>query len=118
MVYCSEHLSLGVLELLVHLSARNLPDDMTAYGIELDDELVRSLDQRSLDAVERSGWSRALTRDLGDRWLAEKRSLALAVPSVVVPRELNILIDPEHPDAGRLSVPHSERFVFDLRLRG
>jgi RES domain-containing protein len=118
MVYCSEHLSLAALELLVHLSARNLPDDTTVYGIELDVELVRPLDRRSLEAVERSGWSRAVTRGLGDRWLAEKRSLALAVPSVVVPRELNILIDPEHPDARCLSIPHKERFVFDPRLRG
>ncbi len=118
MVYCSEHLSLAVLELLVHLSAWDLPDDMTAHAIELADEVVRPLDERSLAAVERSGWSRAVTRSLGDRWLDEKRSLALAVPSAVLPRELNILIDPEHPDAQRLSVSHSEPFAFDPRLRG
>lgn len=116
MVYCSEHLSLAVLELLVHLSARNLPDDMTAHAIELSDEAVRRLDDPSLEAVEGSGWSRAVTRSVGDLWLDEGRSLALAVPSVIIRRELNILLNPAHAAAADVSVSLSEPFRFDPRL--
>ncbi|MFB9868734.1 RES family NAD+ phosphorylase [Vreelandella sulfidaeris] len=35
--------------------------------------------------------------DVGDGWLASDQSLALALPSVVVPRELNYMLNPAHP---------------------
>lgn len=38
------------------------------------------------------------TAEIGDNWLEDRSSLALAVPSVVAPRETNYLINPEHPD--------------------
>lgn len=38
----------------------------------------------------------ASTAEIGDSWLESQSSLALAVPSVVVPRETNYLINPAH----------------------
>ena len=38
----------------------------------------------------------ASTAEIGDSWLESQSSLALVVPSVVVPRETNYLINPSH----------------------
>jgi RES domain-containing protein len=55
-------------------------------------------------------------RDFGTTWMKSRRSLALAIPSVVIPEEHNLLLNPEHPDLTdvRISGPHS--FEFDARL--
>ena len=38
------------------------------------------------------------TRKIGDRWLVERRTCILRVPSVTVPGDANYLINPEHAD--------------------
>jgi len=67
-----------------------------------------------------SRWdSRPYTRDSqqhGDRWLDSAVSLAVRVPSVVVPLESNILINPLHRDAGLLEVGAPVPFPLDPRL--
>jgi RES domain-containing protein len=40
------------------------------------------------------------------------------VPSVIVPREWNYLLNPAHPDFGRLAVGEPEPFAFGERLPG
>ncbi|UEM07238.1 RES domain-containing protein (plasmid) [Skermanella rosea] len=56
------------------------------------------------------------SRRFGTAWLAEKRSAALLVPSVIIPVETNILINPGHPDAAGVSMIDATEFVFDDRL--
>lgn len=38
------------------------------------------------------------TRNFGDTWLAGHESAALRVPSVIVPTEFNVLLNPSHPE--------------------
>jgi len=54
--------------------------------------------------------------DSGDRWAAEDRSVALLVPSVVLPVERNLWINPMHPDYPKIAALAPERFRFDRRL--
>ena len=37
------------------------------------------------------------TADIGDQWLDQTGSALLAVPSVIVPQEVNYLLNPAHP---------------------
>ena len=54
--------------------------------------------------------------EAGEDWLVSKRSLVLAVPSVVVPLESNYLINPLHPAMKRVRVVRREPFRFDPRF--
>jgi RES domain-containing protein len=47
---------------------------------------------------------------------AERRSLELLVPAVVVPAERNVLINPQHRAIGRARIGPVEAFAFDQRL--
>ena len=116
-VYSSEHLSLAVVELLVHVEVAALPDNLIAYAVDLPDAAVERLDPALLP----TGWSddpeQGTTRTLGDGWLREARSLALAVPSAVIPEELNVLLNPRHPAAETALVATFTRpFTFDPRI--
>jgi RES domain-containing protein len=54
----------------------------------------------------------------GGAWLAAGRTALLRVPSAVVPREANYLVNPAHPDAARIRVGVAEPLEWDSRLFG
>ena len=118
MVYTSAHLSLAVLEKLVHVDFDTFPADVVSYEIEVPDDLaVRTL---ALAALPR-GWDAMpapqSTQLLGRAWIEDATGPGiLSVPSVVVPRERNFLLNPSHPDAKRWKVVHREPFRLDARL--
>jgi RES domain-containing protein len=53
----------------------------------------------------------------GSDWVASRQSACLIVPSLIVPEERNILINPTHLDAGRLSATKIRKWLYDARLR-
>ena len=53
---------------------------------------------------------------IGDRWVVERRSLILRVPSAIIPAAANFLINPSHPEFARIVIGRPERFAFDPRL--
>lgn len=57
------------------------------------------------------------SRELGDRWLQESRSVVLLVPSLVTRgRERNVLINPEHSDFRRIAAGEPQDLLWDERL--
>lgn len=114
-VYVSAHLSLAALELLVHFD----PDSemqFKAFLIEFDDALVEQLSPRLLPSDWQQSPPGFATMHLGDDWAREKRSAVLAVPSVIVPAETNFLLNPSHPDFGKIRIHKPTDFVLDPRL--
>src|SRR5262249_21089895 len=59
----------------------------------------------------------ATSRAYGDRWLAEQRTGILLVPSVIVPTEYDVLINPSHADFDRLVASLPRPVNWDKRLR-
>ena len=53
---------------------------------------------------------------LGDEWVAAGQYPALAVPSAVMPGELNYLFNPAHLEFNRFAKSDAEPFVYDVRL--
>ena len=116
-VYASSTLSLAALEYLVHVDIGDVPDDLVALEIEVPDD-GGSLEIR-LDRLP-SDWNRVEDHpacvESGDEWAAAADALLLAVPSAIIPEELNLMINPAHPAAERIRIPSSRRFAFDPRL--
>jgi len=117
-VYCASSLSLAVLELLAHVDPGDLPEDLVAIGIEIPDALaMRRLGVRDLPADWRQDTGKAALRALAADWLRARAEAVLVVPSVIVPAELNVLVDPRHPDAAGIRAVAREPFRLDPRLR-
>lgn len=112
-IYAAEHLSLAMLEILVHLDATSGIQPYVSWVIEVPTgawKTVRDLPPDWRERVER-------TRSLGDAWLESGSPPVLSVPSAVVPGERNCLINPRHPEfslAWIVSGP--EPVTFDPRL--
>ena len=51
-----------------------------------------------------------------DQWLQSGRTALLRLPSVIVPATLNVLINPLHPESGRIRIIREHRHSLDTRL--
>lgn len=115
-VYAADSFAGALLELLAHaLRPRTLPGPHHAVRIEIPDAAVEVLDPAALPGWDAKGSPEA--RAFGDRWLEEARSPALVVPAVPArPVACNVLLNPMHPDAARISVSEPFEVPWDERL--
>lgn len=117
-LYSAGSIALACLETLVHIGTVDLPLNRYLVAIEVPEDLW--LGAVTFDAGGHVGWDALppgkVSLDAGDAWLAGKRSLLLRVPSVIVPQECNVLINPAHPDAARLTFTKTGRWSYDSRL--
>lgn len=116
-IYCTWNPATALLETLVHMEidAEDRPERFHMLKIEGPDTL--SLERAEPDALPTS-WPEdtALTQSVGDRWLTERSSLLLEVPSVLVPETWNILVNPSHHEASQLRIIRTYEHGFDARL--
>ncbi len=56
------------------------------------------------------------TRSIGSHWLARHQSAILSVPNAIVPRTVNFLINPLHPDIREINVISTASYPFDDRI--
>jgi RES domain-containing protein len=117
LIYTSQSASLAVLEMLVHLETEPLLQAYLVAPVTFADDLVETLPARRLPVNWRQTPPPIALQRLGDRWVAEQRSVVLRVPSVIIPTEHNYLLNPAHPDFAKCSLGKPQRFVFDARLR-
>ncbi|MBE8596050.1 RES family NAD+ phosphorylase [Xenorhabdus sp. BG5] len=96
-VYLASSESLAMLEVMVHLDDYSLLLHYALLEVKLPAEVVLHLPSEQLPEDWRDEPAPPSTAEIGDGWLESGESLALAVPSVVVPRELNYIINPAHP---------------------
>ncbi len=116
-VYMSEHPALALLENLTHLEVDpdDLPDTYQLLEIEAPDDIdVEAIDPSGMPA----DWRTELraTRKAGDDWLKEGRTALLRVPSVILPKSVNVLFNPAHAAAKRVKVIEAIRPAYDRRL--
>jgi len=115
MVYASEHKSLAALEILVHVNPRR-PRPYTAFSLQWPDSLIERRTLAQMPADWRQSPPGVSTARLGDEWARQSRSAVLAVPSILIPEEWNFLLNPAHPDFGKITIGPPQAFAFDPRL--
>ncbi|SDM96746.1 RES family NAD+ phosphorylase [Vreelandella arcis] len=93
-VYVASSESLALLEIMVNLESYRLLNAYALMRLTLPADSILSV---GAEENWQEAPAPAETAELGDGWLASGQSLALAVPSVVVPRELNYMLNPAHP---------------------
>jgi RES domain-containing protein len=116
LVYASLHLSLAALETLAHAERSRFERDYVVFRVRVPHAAVLELRAEDLPDDWRDRPSSAGARAVGDAWLDQAASVALLVPSVLVPQEHNLLLDPTHPRFGEVRIAPAVPFRFDDRL--
>lgn len=116
-LYTSSSCALATVEYAVHLRLGNSRDDFRLVSIEIPEGSVfRQINYENLDINWKNFPFHFSTQRIGNDWLKSKESLVLKVPSVIVPREFNCLVNPQHEDFYAVKIVGNEPFVFDKRL--
>ncbi len=117
-IYTSEHASLAAWEKIVHVASfENLPDNLLLVKIEIPDRIeIQIVPQKVLV----KGWNSFPftneTVNYGTSFLRKKEHLALKIPSVIIPDEYNIILNPLQTDIQFCKIISTTRFIFDLRV--
>ena len=119
MVYASESRALACLETVVHLNAGGLP--LNRYLVEVtipDDVFVRARTETagSLPVGWEAEPAGRVSIRFGTGWARSGATALLVVPSVIVPEEFNVLVNPAHADSAWIVAVKRRRWVYDPRV--
>lgn len=115
-VYSSASESLAILEILVHLNKSQLLNEYDLFELTLKPKQIMQLNPKHLPNNWQQDPAPSQTADIGDQWLKSHASLALAVPSSVVSRETNYLLNPQHPEFNAL-IKQAKNLSLELDAR-
>jgi RES domain-containing protein len=117
-VYVSEHQSTAAFEVFANRVPFILEENYKAFHLQWPDNLTEIFPVKKLPANWRVSPAPAETMEIGDRWVQERRSAVLALPSVISPDDTNFLLNAEHPDFRRIRIYPPINFDFDPRVLG
>lgn len=111
-VYCTDHPSTALLEILVHVTRETIPDHFQLIEIEVPEDI-----KAEAPAIK-DDWQADIvyTRQIGMAFLSANRGVLMKVPSAIMPKASNYLLNPRHPDASSIEIVDSYHYPFDSRL--
>ncbi|OEZ55056.1 RES family NAD+ phosphorylase [Duganella sp. HH105] len=117
LVYSTPNIALATIETVLHIRTGGLPFNRVLVRIDVPDSAWNA--RVVLDPLP-GGWdavpSGMTSRTTGDAWVASRSSALLLVPSVSVPDEHNVLINPLHPDVTTMAATTVKRWIYDPRF--
>ena len=117
MVYTSSSLSLAALETLAHFDEEEAPDTLVAIPADMPDDVpITRIKISDLAPNWRTTPPPESLAEIGTGWTVARHSLVLAVPSAIIPEDLNYLLNPLHARFKRIRVGLPKPFSFDPRL--
>lgn len=119
-VYASLTRALACLETVVHLAAgKPLPLNRYLVDVDIPDAAWKARTQLE-DTSSMTGWDAEppgrVSLTWGRKWLASGVSLVALVPSVIVPEEMNVLLNPAHADIASVSARVVRKWNYDPRI--
>ncbi len=119
LVYASASRALACLETVVHLGSGD-PLPLNRYLVKIRIPVAPWSARVVLDPAHHAGWDAEpagkVSMDWGTAWVQGKTALLAEVPSVIVPEEHNILINPRHPGVAKLIAAKVRKLRYDHRL--
>jgi len=115
-VYTAESLSLATLEILVGGYPLNSFGGYVRFPVDFDESMVEVFPVKKLPKSWASYPAVNDCRTIGDLWVKDRRSAVLRVPSAVIQEECNYVINPLHPDFGKVIIGKPEALPVDRRL--
>jgi RES domain-containing protein len=118
-VYASTSIALACLETVVHITGdQGLP--LRRWLVAIDVPALYWQQRVSLEPDQLLGWAATpagiSSSGWGDQWLLAQGTLIALVPSVIVPEERNVLINPAHPGLSSLVATVVRPWTYDARL--
>lgn len=116
-VYCSENISLALLEYYVHSdNINNLPKDILIAKIEFPDNFTINHLTKLPERWNQYPYA-SKTTQIFPKFAKDNGFFGLKVPSTIVPLEHNIILNPLYKDFGKVEIIEFLDLPVDQRLK-
>jgi len=119
-LYAAPTIAMAVLETVAHIDDAGLPQNRFVVRIDVPDKIWRARIALGVTALPVTWAAIPAGRTsvgLGSRWLWDGASALLEVPSVIVPEESVVVINPAHRDTARIKAAVVRRFEYQRLYR-
>ncbi len=116
-LYTSQARSLALLELIVHFAAYNaIKDSFSFLSLVIPDVDIISIDNQLLkgnkfDLNNQKLW------EISEYYFFKENVLGIKVPSILIPEESNIILNPFHPNFKQIKKKSIDSIDLDERFR-
>lgn len=112
-MYCSEHISLCMLENMVYMTNDIIKRPFCLIQLDIPDEFIQEINHQAL----KKSWYEDIdyTRWLGAQFLNQD-GFILKVPSAIVHEEFNFMINTQHERMKEVKIIQQRPYFFDQRL--
>ena len=118
MIYAASTRSLACLENVVHRTQQGLMQNFDVMTIDCPDGLAIKMISKADLPENWTDYDRMeISQAIGKKWISDKETVILGVPSSIIDNEINYLLNPGHPDFGRITLLRVEPFSFDTRIK-
>ncbi|MGS0753660.1 RES family NAD+ phosphorylase [Roseateles sp. GG27B] len=119
-VYCAQSIAVAVLETAAHLDDAGLP--LNRFVVEIDVPAALWASRETIVVAQLPATWSAIPAGrasilIGSAWLAAQRSALLLLPSVIVPEEFIVLINPLHPSSSQITAQAVRVFEYGKLFR-
>ena len=116
-IYTSTSVSLATLEFLCHTAGTLIPKNFVIIKLESSDSITSAeIKVTTLPSDWRQYPAPIQLQIIGNKWLDKSERLLLKVPSVIIPIENNILINPFHKEISKIKIVEISDFTIDDRI--
>jgi len=118
-IYSASSLCLACLEVVVNTSGKLLINqNFSSIIIEIPEKIATTIiDINNLPVNWKEVEQKNYTQKIGDEWFARQETLLLQVPSAIISREVNYIINTKHPDFSKVFISEIDSFMFDKRIK-
>ena len=116
-IYCSENRALAVLEYTVNVNIDDIPRTLSITTFEIPDKGIFEIVSASLPGNWKEAPAPASTKDFGSSLLKDLKYPVLKIPSAVIEKEFNYILNPLTPLSGNFKILEVVDFIYDVRIK-
>lgn len=110
-IYTASSRALSILEYAANVKLDYLPANLAMTTYQLPDACFKEFAIKDLPANWRDRPAPVETAVFGSRLLQKAECLALRMPSVIIPEEHNLILNPLHRDFSKIKILRVEAFT-------
>ena len=114
-LYCGESVEIALLETVVHLPA-NFAPNLMLLTLQIPNNSIQSIAASELPDNWYKHPAPEVLAEIGDDWVKSNSTIALKVPSVIVPTASNFILNCSHPHNKKVKIIKKQTFPIDPRL--
>ena len=118
LIYTSSTLALALLETIVRLKAKYLPDGLIYFKVEMPDDIpMKKIEKKALPDAWANEIYDPYTQELGTKWAMSMTTAVLRVPSVISGEDYNYILNPQHKDYSLIKINKPVQISIDHRIK-